>query len=1015
MKLRYLAMRGIGPFGGECTIDFDAVSVNGLFLLEGPTGSGKSTIIDAITWALYGTVAGGSESTADRMRSSHADPEAESYVDLWITLSSGTYRVRRTPQWQREGRKSAIAATAKLWKLPDDAIESGCLEAGEVLCTKVADTTIEIGSLIGLQADQFVQTIVLPQGKFAQFLKLSSDDRTDLLERIFDTSLYRRFSETLHDLASDARRSVDDSRLALTTALSTAATIAELPHEVIQVIEDTARNATSPSDIAPVIKQLTDAVTTHGRESERADAEAEHHEKHRIAAHEHLAAVTALHHAIERRAELIAQQTELNARTHAIEEAERTLRNHGAAARIQPFLTAAEHAEHELTRAEQFAREATGIDPHDISDTDARAAHARADELLRESGAINELVQRAAELDIAQAAQCADQDELQRIRNELEAAKAAIDVASRSHEAVQEQLALAEQAASRIQQTQSARDTAEALVTRVAEREDLHSRIATLDESIARAIADAQHAEEHRHRVASSWFASAAARLATELRSGHACPVCGSTIHPAPAQPGESLTTQEQVTAAEKAATSARRHLDELQRTRAELSGRESALLAETNSITMEAANEQLAAAEKTCQEAQAATLTVSELRATLQRLDDESHKRMRAIDSLTTSETQLCAALDHRSATISEGQAYIARRLGKATSVEALQESHAAALAEQQERVTAIDSLITAQQAAQRATAALRHALGGTPFTAAQEAHDALLPETRAAELQASIADHHTALHDVARELAQPDIAALSGDEIADVTAAQEAEDAALAAAQAAATAAIRARQRATQSRAALEQCHKRLGEFAATYQQAASAIRLSELVNAGAASLTHIPLTTYVLQKRFERVVARANEHLERISLGRYSLKRTDEKEKGSRKARTGLGLVVVDHLGNKSGDTERSTRTLSGGESFYTALSLALGLADVVRSENGGIALDTLIIDEGFGSLDDTTLDQVLSVLTGLTVHGRTVAIVSHVEELKKMIPERVIVTPQADGSSALSTTSPGRALI
>ena len=197
MRIRRLELAGIGPFAAAYTIDFDALTAGGLFLLDGPTGSGKSTIIDAITWGLYGAVAGGRDSTDDRMRSTHAAPAAQSYVDLVFSVEAGTFRVRRTPQWTKPGNKNPTNATGKLWRLSEGAVESGRLEAGEVLETKAAGTSIEVARLIGLNREQFVQTIVLPQGKFADFLRLRSSERTALLEQIFDTGIYRRVAEEL--------------------------------------------------------------------------------------------------------------------------------------------------------------------------------------------------------------------------------------------------------------------------------------------------------------------------------------------------------------------------------------------------------------------------------------------------------------------------------------------------------------------------------------------------------------------------------------------------------------------------------------------------------------------------------------------------------------------------------------------------------------------------------------------------------------------------------------------------
>ena len=214
MRIRRLELAGIGPFAAAYTIDFDALTAGGLFLLDGPTGSGKSTIIDAITWGLYGAVAGGRDSTDDRMRSTHAAPAAQSYVDLVFSVEAGTFRVRRTPQWTKPGNKNPTNATGKLWRLSEGAVESGRLEAGEVLETKAAGTSIEVARLIGLNREQFVQTIVLPQGKFADFLRLRSSERTALLEQIFDTGIYRRVAEELSRRANEGASEVASARQA---------------------------------------------------------------------------------------------------------------------------------------------------------------------------------------------------------------------------------------------------------------------------------------------------------------------------------------------------------------------------------------------------------------------------------------------------------------------------------------------------------------------------------------------------------------------------------------------------------------------------------------------------------------------------------------------------------------------------------------------------------------------------------------------------------------------------------
>ena len=183
----------------------------------------------------------------------------------------------------------------------------------------------------------------------------------------------------------------------------------------------------------------------------------------------------------------------------------------------------------------------------------------------------------------------------------------------------------------------------------------------------------------------------------------------------------------------------------------------------------------------------------------------------------------------------------------------------------------------------------------------------------------------------------------------------------------------------------------------------EAAPVVRMAELATAGDRNLRKVTLPTYVLLRRFEQVIDQANDRLESMTHGRYSLQRTDEKEGRSRKL--GLGLVVIDHL---PVDTARETQTLSGGETFLASLAMALGLSDTVTAEAGGISLDSLFVDEGFGSLDPESLDMVMGQLEKLRAGGRNVGVVSHVTEMKQRIAERISVRKLPDGSSTLTTT-------
>ncbi|RII95694.1 SbcC/MukB-like Walker B domain-containing protein, partial [Clavibacter michiganensis] len=266
-------------------------------------------------------------------------------------------------------------------------------------------------------------------------------------------------------------------------------------------------------------------------------------------------------------------------------------------------------------------------------------------------------------------------------------------------------------------------------------------------------------------------------------------------------------------------------------------------------------------------------------------------------------------------------------------------------------------------------------------------------------------VAAHEREQAVVAEGLVDPEVASLTGAEDPDPDAARAALDAAQAAARASAERAARARDRADRSASALARHEAARRESARAGDQARAAIRMAEVANAITPENTRgTTLGTYVLLRRFEDVVQAANARLRIMSSGRYELEVSEEREATSRSRKTGLALQIRDHVV----DRVREPASFSGGETFYASLALALGLADVVQAEAGGLQLGTLFVDEGFGTLDPETLDAVMSELGRLSSGGRTVGIVSHVEELKQRVADRIEVRRRADGSSTLTST-------
>ncbi|HEY9497240.1 MAG TPA: SMC family ATPase, partial [Intrasporangium sp.] len=271
MQLHRLEMTAIGPFAGTEVIDFGIVGRAGLFLLEGPTGSGKSTIIDAITFALYGKVAQAS-ADVERIHSHHADPREIPVVTLVFETQSGLYRVRRTPRFERpKSRGSGQTVqqpSVKLWRItsPDD------LDGGELLSTNIGDCDDEITRAVGLTRDQFVQTVILPQGEFATFLRARSEDKGKLLEKVFGTAFFRRVQEEIVEAGrvAQARRqgAVGQIRDAIHAFAVSAGIEAERRDELVALAQR------SPSDLDGELAQVVDELATRERHAAKASREA---------------------------------------------------------------------------------------------------------------------------------------------------------------------------------------------------------------------------------------------------------------------------------------------------------------------------------------------------------------------------------------------------------------------------------------------------------------------------------------------------------------------------------------------------------------------------------------------------------------------------------------------------------------------------------------------------------------------------------------------------------------------
>lgn len=1024
MQLRRLELQGIGSFAGREVIDFDALGASGLFLVEGPTGAGKSTIIDAVVFGLFGTVAGGKESSTERLRSTHVAPSTTSYADVIFTIEAGTFRVRRTPSFTKPGNSSPTAATAKLWKLSETAVDLGDIDGGTPIATKARDVGVYISNLLGLNAEQFLQTIVLPQGKFAEFLRLESQERTRLLTQIFDTRVFGSVTQWLTDHARAARGAIASAHETFVRAVSNTATALELPPAEGGSLIGAAQGVDLPAEGETVIVTLEQALAAAAERASDALARAEEAEGVFERAREHENAQRTLASRIERRKELRVRAGQLGEREDAITADRARLAAHRAATPLLPYV-------HALARARQESRDCAGacaaaqarlvatfakfgastgrVDGPvtDITPAGVESGRRAVTELSEASGRLAELERTEHEVERKQQEATRAAAQIVELHSSVEKLRDEAAAAATEREAMEKELDTARAIASgepaAAQRARSATELLEVL-ERVAasERAEVEASAA-----LAEALTRVREAESTAREITDAWVQSTAGELAGQLRENEPCPVCGSCTHPAPASPETVRATAAQVKASQEVASAAREKystcLADVEKIKAQLTEQRAA----AGDATVEVASAELAAARTDLSAAQQAALRVTDVEKRIAQLAEQASSRETSLEQLRTDVTQLEAENTSRTRDIS---AQLARLSAEYAGFASIAERRTAldALREAQDAWnTAASGMLTAREDEQTRSEELTAALAGTEFADAESVNAAVLNDAEEAHLQDSITAFAEECRDVQSKLAEPELAELPENARADVTEAEEASALARHAAQEARAHATRAENQARSGRERLHTTQRDLQAWRAVREHSGAVVRLASLATAGPESVTKVPLESFVLQHRFEQVVDVANEQLADISLGRFELIRTDEKEKGSHQSKTGLGLAVIDHAGPEP--VQRSVRTLSGGETFYVSISLALALAEVVRAENGGIHLDTLLIDEGFGSLSDGALDQVMGVLHGLGKNGRTVGVVSHVSEMKQMISERISVIPGDDGTSHIRVTA------
>ncbi|TPG18042.1 AAA family ATPase [Pedococcus bigeumensis] len=1018
MRLHRLEVTAFGPFAGTVEVDLDAVSAGGLFLIRGATGAGKTSLLDAVAFALYADVPGAR--SKKQLHSDHAERGTVPSVTLEFTASGRRLKIERSPEFHRPksrgGGETKVQAKAVLWEH-----RGGQWVALSTRHDEVADVVKDV---LGMGLEQFSKVVLLPQGDFAAFLRATPEERRELLQRLFDVSAFAGIEDWFAAQRKDSAALVAEHRAALNSDLAVLAdvladapavdggsrnwselAITELPSALAAARQSL--DAGSTARLAAVdATRLSDAAATtaHATATETAARRLRG-----LAARSAIAALEAERDAQEARV----ARLELGERAASVEGDLKALGRVTAA--LQSGQDRAANTEPDVARWALAGRGQTAIDlVVDRLDTggEALATAARVQTSLdgRE-------VTRARLVQVLATAR----HEVERSTTTLSTHQEQAARATEALGAAQQSAAKVEAATARVAQASTLLKARRALDSTAQQQVQAESAIGaqrTLTQDLRDVYQDRRQAR----------LDAMAGELASRLEQAQPCPVCGSPDHPSPAPSGD-LVSAEDVAAAESTWQTAAAQLGAAERAAAGLAGTaaqlreqlgdeerdEDALAAALvdarhvlTALTSSAAT--LDHTRMTVESVNAAVESVTAQLAGLRAEATAAVSRIEALDTeLATERAALVAAVaaHYESCPCAEpGPADhdLAATLADPDRLDTTTTHHEAAVVAATAHAASLRELSRATRDHDEVVAATGDSFRAAGFSDAAQARAGLLPTAEVAHLRTEVAAHVEAALVARTTLDEPGVLSALEAPAPEVATLAAARDAAHAAYTAAVAADTLVRRTLTGLDRVLGSLTRRCAEITEAEARHHVLRELADTVaGTSPTNALRMRLSAFVLAARLEKVATLANERLSGMGEGRYQLRHSDHL--AARGARSGLGLEVLDQW---TGQT-RDTSSLSGGESFMASLALALGLADAVREESGGFDLQTLFVDEGFGTLDDESLEQVMAVLDDLREGGRAVGVVSHVAELRTRIPNQVVVRKTERGSSVQVTTT------
>ncbi|WP_029790242.1 MULTISPECIES: AAA family ATPase [Vibrio] len=1007
MKPIKLTMQAFGPFAQTETIEFDKLGTNPLFLINGPTGSGKTSILDAICFALYGETTG-NERQGIQMRCDMAAPTLLTEVTLEFSLHGKSYRVIRSPEQEApKARGEGMTVrkhTAALYEITDEE---------KLITSKTTQVKTEVTNIIGLNETQFRQVMVLPQGKFRELLLATSKEREEIFGQLFQTDIYKKIEYALKDKASAISKAKDEFDNQIRGALQVAGVSSEAElteqREALSVQFESVQKQEQES-----LAQLN-ALKTELQKAEALSNEFKKREQAEIALKQHL------------------EQSD------AVSSRQLQLDNAKKASKVElPYVTLQSASKQTQELEQKVAKLSQDLT---VANDAVKSKEGALQTAKEQAAQLPKLTEQQYQLE-GMKGKLVEKSELEKAINAGLTQKSEFEATLKKYIALKEKLTL------EAQQGQKSLDQARVDVASIGSVEaeikqqqrlmqdlqkltGLNQELAKLDAltpskqaSVDQAKARYVELQRSADTLELSWHNAQAAVLAQRLQAGEMCPVCGSVEHPQPAQFVGEEVTKDQVQNARNIEREGQVALNQLNNQ------------LEQHNIAIGQYKQQIE--QLSVELGQNASMDLGALQASMQQLDERlqqlSSINLVQLEQSVNELNQRCVTGEGKlnelqnqmaanESTIKVNQEQLVKLSAsldaKYSSLEVLEQDIIAIQKQITELNTAFES---AQNHLQQAVLAKTNI--ESQLTTNQQWLNEALDRFSTAKADWSQALLASAFEDEAQFLAckadeaemqvwQQEIDAFKLTQIkleqtlADLSSTLkdlvlpdlEGLNVKLNSNQ---QSYVEARNQLDSTRSLFERLEKVRNDIATLHDKNTKLEDEYKVFGtlydvASGKTGSRISLHRFVLGVLLDDVLIQASQRLSLMSKGRYILARKTEGFKGA--AGRGLDLVVEDSYTGKT----RDVATLSGGESFMAALALALGLSDVVQSYSGGIRLDTLFIDEGFGSLDPESLDLAIQTLVDLQQTGRMIGVISHVSELKEQMAQRIDVEPSRLGST------------